>query len=490
MKKILATLTLVCMLVSAMLALASCGGEPPVSTATSYVNLDINPEISLTLDENGVVLTAVGENEDGQVLLYGEDGIVGVSLEAAVDKIIELADELGYITEDNVVMETLVSSANESLDTELLNKIQARVSVKAEELGISLEVGTEGAYTLLRELEALRLQYPDNELLASVSVADYKLALKASEDGEITVLAALELDKSALIERANAVSEKIEGYFTDAFNEARTRALAVYEKALAAALAGKYTAYFTTSGNLMALPKAGYYQAFFGAASGIESIADAVELLEDARDYEIDAARVNEIVTTLGLPAGESEKMKNDDGKITLESLRDYVDVYVKNLPEADRGAVEDELDELLDTIDDEIEATVSALALDLSDEIEAVVDALSDAVDSSLQLIASDALETLNSVFATLDAMVENGEITSEGLREVARDLYDEAEALEEDIREGLTEVQLEAIDAMEETIIAGLESVKATMESALASAEANAKEALENLKNRRLGN
>lgn len=490
MKKIIAALTLVFVLVGSVLVLASCNEPAPADdgTAASYVNLNINPEVSLTVDEDGVVLTAVGDNEDGQVLLYGEEGIVGASIESAVDKIVELASEMGYITEDNGVIETLVSSANESLDGELLEKIRGRVNVKSEELGIDLAVSTEGAYTLLRELEALRAEYPENELLSSVSVADYKLALKASENGEISLLAALELDKSALIEKANAAALKIEEYFTDAFSEARAAALAVYEKAMAAALAGKYTAYFTSEGKLLSLPKAAFYQAYVGAASGIESIADAIELLLEAEDYEIDATRVAEIVEALGLPAGEAEKMK-DDGKITLESIEDYLDVYIKNLPEADKEAVEEEIDSFLDSLDSDIEETVAELAKDYATEVETVVEALESAVDAVKQFVSSEQLAALDAAVTRLAEMVETESLSADELRDVASDLYDEAETLEAELESGLTEADLEALDALEETIIAGLSSVKETMESALERAEASAKEALSEMKNRRLG-
>ena len=450
MKKIIAALTLVFMLAGSVLVLASCNGEtdpPNGGTAASYVNLNINPEISFTVDENGIVLTAVGDNEDGQVLLYGEEGIVGESIESAVDKVVELASEMGYITDENGVVETLVSSSNADLDAELLDKIRGRVNVKSEELGIDLEVSTEGAYTLLREIEALRAEYPENELLSSVSVADYKLALKASESGEITLLAALELDKSELIEKANAAALKIEEYFTDAFSEARAAALAVYEKAMAAALAGKYTAYFTSEGKLLSLPKAAFYQAYVGAASGIESIADAIELLLEAEDYEIDATRVAGIVDVLGLPAGETEKMKDDDGKITLESIEDYLDVYIKNLPEADKAAVEEEIDTFLDSLDSDIEETVAELAKDYATEVETVVEALESAVDAVKQFVSSEQLAALDAAVARLTEMVETESLSADELREVSDDLYDEAETLEAELESGLTEAELELL-------------------------------------------
>ena len=115
MKKIITTILLILMLSSIIITSASCslikgtgndktdnGGnndegknEITQSKAQSFVSLDINPEITLTLDENGAVLTVVGENEDANVLLYGEETLVGMNIEAAVEKITALATELG-----------------------------------------------------------------------------------------------------------------------------------------------------------------------------------------------------------------------------------------------------------------------------------------------------------------------------------------------------------------------------------------------------------
>lgn len=90
---------------------------PQVEEACSFVSLDINPEISLTIDENELVVSVYGENEDGQVLLYEESAnIVGKDIESAIDKIVSLAIEYGYLDEENKVVGTTVSSADDVMD--------------------------------------------------------------------------------------------------------------------------------------------------------------------------------------------------------------------------------------------------------------------------------------------------------------------------------------------------------------------------------------
>lgn len=54
------------------LSLASACGKTGDEAAT-YVGIDVNPSVSLILDGDGKVLSVAAENEDAQVLLYGED---------------------------------------------------------------------------------------------------------------------------------------------------------------------------------------------------------------------------------------------------------------------------------------------------------------------------------------------------------------------------------------------------------------------------------
>ena len=104
---------------------SSSGNQEDSVQATSYVSLDINPSIELTLDAENKVISVYGGNEDGQVLLYEETGIIGEDVQIAVDKIVDLAVELGYLDENNKVISTNVVSDTQATVTELLSKIDA-----------------------------------------------------------------------------------------------------------------------------------------------------------------------------------------------------------------------------------------------------------------------------------------------------------------------------------------------------------------------------
>ena len=131
-KKILSVCAIVCAF-AMCLPLAACSDKRDDGAAVSFVGIDINPSIELTLDAKNKVISVSGANEDGQVLLYGESGIIGESAEKAVEKITKLAVSLGYLDEDNSVVLTNVTSAKKGKADDILKKINAKITATAGE---------------------------------------------------------------------------------------------------------------------------------------------------------------------------------------------------------------------------------------------------------------------------------------------------------------------------------------------------------------------
>ena len=84
---------------SGVLFISLCAGcaakEGKDEGAVSYVGIDVNPSVSLMLDKNNKVVSVIAENEDAQVLLYGEASLVGMSAEDAAKR--------GHLTASTVI---------------------------------------------------------------------------------------------------------------------------------------------------------------------------------------------------------------------------------------------------------------------------------------------------------------------------------------------------------------------------------------------------
>lgn len=101
--------------------------------ATSVVTIDINPSIELFLDENNLVLEIKALNDDAETLDLSQ--FVGMTAEDAVEGIVILASEAGFInqedlTEDYVLL--TIADINED-DTDDLTPLETRLQTRISE---------------------------------------------------------------------------------------------------------------------------------------------------------------------------------------------------------------------------------------------------------------------------------------------------------------------------------------------------------------------
>lgn len=93
----------------------------------AYIIIDINPSVELVVDDNDIVKEVVTLNNDADVAFYDVD-LVDKSLDEATKEIIDTAIELGYIlNDDNVVNVTGYTE-----DDERKEKLEKKVAVSAK----------------------------------------------------------------------------------------------------------------------------------------------------------------------------------------------------------------------------------------------------------------------------------------------------------------------------------------------------------------------
>jgi hypothetical protein len=77
--------------------------------------MEVNPSIEMVVDGNGTVLAVNGTNDDGKVLVQGED-LTGKNIDEVTVKIADLLVELKYVTEeDSKQMQIHVTAENSKL---------------------------------------------------------------------------------------------------------------------------------------------------------------------------------------------------------------------------------------------------------------------------------------------------------------------------------------------------------------------------------------
>lgn len=459
-KKLIAIITLCLSLILAMPFFYGCGGNGNQAVATSFVSLDINPSIELTLDNNNKVVSVRGTNEDGQVLLYGEANFVGKDVETVIQEITDLAIEHGYISQDNKVVNTSVSAESNQKAQDILNKINAKITATAKSASINVTVDGEGAYSLLRRYEQFKKAHPNSEVVKNLSVSQFKLAMSASETGEVSLEAAVELDTEKLVEIISKAHAKMESYATDAYLMIKAQANSIYESAKGTVLDLIYIPYSPIKGAT--------YNLYKTSARTIDGVAQMLALFEKIGAYALTDEQVANIVLALGLE--NSEAVKNSDGVVTLESVYAYVDKTIKNMTEEQATELKAQIETAITSIENSVDVQIKAKMDEMVDQIQSVLDAI---------VIEN---ETINKIVNGL----KDG-VTASELKGYADDLNQKASEVLAQIEADLTDEQKQNIANKKAEVEKTLSQAKAKFDKALADGEAQAIEKLNQLKQNR---
>ncbi|MBN2299792.1 MAG: hypothetical protein JXC31_01265 [Acholeplasmataceae bacterium] len=124
MKKLTYVFSFILVLATVLVAVG-CTEGVSAATDSTYVTIDINPSVELIVSPKEIVLYANALNEDGELLLANLD-LIGLTLEAATDLIIEESINLGFISTDEEI-ETVVSISAISENAEAGELIRERV---------------------------------------------------------------------------------------------------------------------------------------------------------------------------------------------------------------------------------------------------------------------------------------------------------------------------------------------------------------------------
>lgn len=493
-KRILSIALLAVLTLGAASTLIACGGEK--SDRQSYVSLDINPAIELIVDKNDKVISVRGENEDGQVLLYEETGIQGEKIDKAIEKITDLAIKYGYLDENNKVVDTLVTSSDDKYADKLQSKISATITATADNLGLTVTTDTEGAYSLLRKMDEVKKQFPNNDAIQNMSVQKFKLALSVSETEGKSIEATIQLDDKELIEKLKSATSEIEAFATDAYNQAKEQALAIYDEAVEAATYEVYTAFCLK--NISKHPTicycGGVYQAYATAAKGINAVIKAAELAASVANYPLTEEQINTVVTALGLE--NSDPLKNSEGKVTVQSIEAYADKVFKNTPAGEQlEQTKKDLTDALEQAESVIKQKVNELSETYKSQIEEALEAAETVVTTlkstpMVGTLIGTALDDMQDIIGDIKTIITGDAPAIDVLKEKANRLEEKANEYLKKIEEDLSAEELEEIESDKAKILETLAAKKQVMENAISKAEAEAKQRLESLKQERMDN
>lgn len=358
--------------------LCGCGAPAPASTQISdhaevpkesaFVTIDINPSIELTLDRDRTV-TAVGAvNTDAEILLWQEE-LVGMELEPALERIVALAVEMGYVTEENTAISVTVTTEGGKTEDALLRDIDETLvnAVKDAGMNVSVEEGLD--LVLSKELARVKEENAGKEGYDdSLTLARYRLVKSALRaDRELTMDEAVLMTNKKLTETVETARQDAADRFGHTCELARSEAAFIYDNAKQTLLDSAYTAVYTARRDLSSL-LANYGAAYAGCRLAYRTVEHYAQTLRELVENPIFTADdVFALANALGIDtAAEAEydafkeAITDEDGNITRDSVNAYIDQQYRNMDEDDRAALEKAYDDVLDILDRlEIEAGV-----------------------------------------------------------------------------------------------------------------------------------
>ncbi len=157
MKKLFLTLTLLAVFTLAACSQPTLSNETPTynpQDASTIMTIDINPSITFTLDEDGVITSYVLSNEDAEIVA-ADLSFIGLTYDEALDLFLDAAIETGYVDvtrSDNVVVVTITQEAEADYEA-FQAEVEAKIADHLSQSGIqaAVENGQE-YYEEIREL--------------------------------------------------------------------------------------------------------------------------------------------------------------------------------------------------------------------------------------------------------------------------------------------------------------------------------------------------
>ena len=245
MKTRFISIFLVCIILLTAISFTSCSNAKPEEGSVTRMTVDINPSVEFMIDDQNKVVSVTALNDDGSILVVGE-AFVGKTPEEAVEMMVTLASDTGYLVHGNVEASKNTVKISISGDSEYAKQLMKNVTEKADSVMKKLDISgvVEKAEALkLEELRKLALStslYTEEEINAMdekqlykvISVGRIETALILTEDTRAAYYSAKEYKISfAEREETARIIKELGGLYTLTHAAYKT-ALDVYSTAI------------------------------------------------------------------------------------------------------------------------------------------------------------------------------------------------------------------------------------------------------------------
>ena len=151
MKKSLIRIFLLCTLLLTAVLFTSCSNAKPEEGCVTRMTVDINPSVEFMIDDQNKIVSVTALNDDGSILIVGE-AFVGKTPEEAVELMVTLASDTGYLVQGNAEASENTVKISVSGDSKYAEQLKKDITEKVNDTMKALDIsGT------VEKVEALKI---------------------------------------------------------------------------------------------------------------------------------------------------------------------------------------------------------------------------------------------------------------------------------------------------------------------------------------------
>ena len=186
MKKRLVSIFMLSILLLITISFTSCSEAKPEKGIVTRMTVDINPSVEFMIDDQDKIISVTALNDDGSILIVGEV-FVGKTPEEAVEMMVTLASDTGYLVQGNTATSENTVKISVSGDTKYAEQLKkdiiekANDTLKAHDINGKVEKAEALKIDALRQMALSTSLYTEEE----ISVMDEGQLYKVISAGRI-----------------------------------------------------------------------------------------------------------------------------------------------------------------------------------------------------------------------------------------------------------------------------------------------------------------
>lgn len=174
------------------ISFTSCSNKKPEEGGVTRMTVDINPSVEFMIDDQNKIISVTALNDDGSILIVGE-AFVGKTPEEAVEMIVTLAADTGYLVHGNADAAENTVKISVSGNSKYAKQLKKDITEKANDTLKALDINGKVEKVEALKIDALRQIALSNSLYTEEEIG------AMNEDQLCKVIAAGRIETALLL---------------------------------------------------------------------------------------------------------------------------------------------------------------------------------------------------------------------------------------------------------------------------------------------------